>query len=419
MPDLAVDPALGLISPGWRGRGALTVPLGIVDVPLEQRRESLTISLGGAAGHMAVVGGPLAGKSTLLRTTVAALSLTHTPREVQFYVLDFGGGSFAGMRALPHLAGLATRSEPDVVRRTVSEVLSLINTRERYFRDHGIDSIETYRQRRAAGTVDDGYGDIFLVIDGWGTLRSEFETLEPMVQAIAARGLTFGVHLVVTASRWLEIRTNVKDLIGTRLELRLGDPSDSEIDRKAAINVTAGAAGRGLSPAKLQMLTALPRIDGMSAAASLADGIDSMIARITEAYQGPAGPKLRLLPQQITLQRVREIAPQHTREILLGVDEQALAPFGFNPLAEPALYLYGDSDSGKTSFLRGIAHEIARLYTPQQAKIFVIDYRRSLLGDLPEAHLGASLGSHEEATSGVQEPGPVLPDARSRQGRHP
>ena len=403
MPDIEIDPDLGLVSRSWRSRGGLTVPLGMVDVPLEQRRESLTVSLGGASGHMAVVGGPLSGKSTLARTTMAALALTHTPREVQFYVLDFGGGSFAGMRSFPHLAGLATRSEPEVVRRAVAEVTAVLNARERYFRDQGIDSIDTYRQRRAAGTADDGYGDVFLVVDGWGTLRSEYEALEPMIHAIAARGLTFGIHVVLTAARWLEGRSNIKDLIGTRLELRLGDPSDSEVDRKAAANVTAGAPGRGLSPRKLQMLTALPRIDGAAEPSSLAAGVDDLITRLTDAYRGPAGPKLRLLPERITLDEVRRLAPEHSPHLLLGIDEAGLAPFGIDPIAEPALYLYGDADSGKTSFLRTCAHEIARLYTPDEAKIFVVDYRRGLLGDLPEQYVGASLGTHEEATSGIQE----------------
>jgi S-DNA-T family DNA segregation ATPase FtsK/SpoIIIE len=403
MPDLTVDPTLGLISPSWRAQGGLTVPLGIVDVPLEQRRESLTISLGGAAGHMAVVGGPLSGKSTLARTTMAAIALTNSPREAQFYVLDFGGGTFAGLTSFPHLAGLASRSEPDVVRRAISEVTGILNAREQYFREHGIDSIDTYRQRRAAGKADDGYGDVFLVVDGWGTLRNEFEALEPQVQAIAARGLTFGIHIIVTASRWLEIRSNTKDLIGTRIELRLGDTSDSEVDRKAAANVTAGAPGRGLSPRKLQMLTALPRIDSDPSPASLASGIDDLIARVSASYQGPAGPKLRLLPERITLDELRGLAPADTREILLGVDEANLAPFGIDIMSEPHLFLYGDADSGKTTFLRAYAREVARLYPPNKAKLFVVDYRRSLLGDLPEEYVGATLGTHEEAAQGIQE----------------
>ncbi|MDA4891494.1 type VII secretion protein EccCa [Streptomyces sp. MS2A] len=405
--DLVEDPQLGLVSPRWRAVGGLTVPLGIVDVPLEQRRENLVVSLGGAAGHMAIVGAPLSGKSTLARTTVAALALTHTPREVQFFVIDFGGGSFAGMQRFAHLSGLATRSEPDVVRRTVSEITGLLNRREVYFRQNGIDSIDTYRQRRAQGLVDDGYGDIFLVVDGWGTLRSEFELLEPQIQAIAARGLTYGVHVILTAARWMEVRANIKDLIGTRIELRLGDPSDSEVDRKAAANVTS-LPGRGLDARGLQMLTAIPRVDGVEDASTLADGIARLVERVGAAWPGPAGPKLRLLPERITHAELRALAAERgggvePREMLLGIDEADLAPVSIDPIAEPLLYLYGDADSGKSSMLRGVVHEIMRLYGPKEAKIFVVDYRRALLGEIPEDYLGAYLTSHELADGGMGE----------------
>ncbi|MFE1646766.1 type VII secretion protein EccCa [Microbacterium sp. P01] len=425
MPDLVVDPQLGLVSPGWRAAGALTVPLGIVDVPLEQRRERLTVSLGGAAGHVAIVGGPLSGKSTMARTLVSALALTGTPRELQFFVLDFGGGSFIGMQKHPHLSGIAMRTEAESVRRTVAEVESVLDAREQYFRQNGVDSIDTYRARRAQGLVDDGYGDVFLVVDGWATLRAEYEALETRVQTIAARGLSFGVHVVITANRWLEIRASLKDLVQTRLELRLGDPSDSEIDRKQAVNVAANAPGRGLSPKRLQMLSALPRIDGTGDAAGLVDGVDSMIARVSEAWQGPAGPKLRLLPELLPLEDLRAAAGDAASgRLLLGVDEAQLAPFGIHPRQEPHLFLYGDAGMGKSSFLRGIVQEITRLYTPTEAKIFVVDYRRSLLGEIPSDYLGAYLTSHEPATNGLAElaaffsgriPGPDVTPEQLRQ----
>jgi S-DNA-T family DNA segregation ATPase FtsK/SpoIIIE len=403
MPDLAVDPQLGLISRTWREAGELVVPLGIVDRPLEQRRENLTISLGGANGHMAIVGGPLSGKSTLARSLLVALSLTGTPLEVQFYILDFGGGTFSPLARYPHVSGVASRNEPDTVRRLVAEVISIVDRREVFFRTNGIDSIETYRQWRQAGRADDGYGDIFLIVDGWATLRAEFESLEPQIQALAARGLTFGVHVVITAARWLELRANIKDLIGTRLELRLGDATDSELDRKAAANVPAEAPGRGLTPSKHHMLTALPRIDGVAEPASLSNGIDDLIAKVGAAWRGPQGPKLRLLPELVSLDDVRSLAPVGSRTLWLGLDEANLAPIGLDPAAEPHLYLYGDSDSGKSSMLRSYAHEVARLYTPEQAKIFVIDFRRALLGEIPDGYLGAYLTTHDAATSGMAE----------------
>ncbi|WP_024286903.1 type VII secretion protein EccC [Cellulomonas sp. KRMCY2] len=425
MPDLAPDPQLGLVSHAWRGAGDLVIPLGIVDRPLEQRRETLTLALGGAAGHMAIVGGPRSGKSTAARAVLAGLALTRTPLEVQFYVLDFGGGTFSPLTRLAHVAGVASRAEPDVVRRVVAEIDGIVDARELYFRTNGIDSIETYRQRRAQGRADDGYGDIFLVVDGWSTLRAEFDELEGEIQTLAGRGLTFGLHLIATASRWMDFRTQVKDVFGTKLELRLGDPMDSEIDRKVAVNVPKDRPGRGLAISKHHVLTALPRVDGSGDAASLGTGVDHLVETVNAAWHGPAGPKLRLLPEHISLDQVRAMAPGDTRRILLGIDESALRPVGIEPAEESHLYAFGDGGSGKSALLRGVAREIQRLYTPAQAQIFAIDLRRSLLGEIPPEYLAGYLTTQDQAAdeiAGIAEylrgrlPGPdVTPDQlRSR-----
>ncbi|WP_341928074.1 type VII secretion protein EccCa, partial [Nocardioides psychrotolerans] len=379
MVDLVEDPELGLVSPQWRALGGLVVPLGTVDRPREQRRDTLTINLSGASGHVAVVGGPRSGKSTLLRTVVTSMSLTTTPTESQFFVLDFGGGTFAPLTHLPHVSGVGTRSEPDVVRRIMAEVSGIVDRREAYFRANGIDSIETYRSRRAQGRADDGYGDVFLVIDGWSTLRSDFDDLEMEIQQLASRGLTFGLHIVTAASRWADFRAAMRDLFGTRLELRLGDAMDSEIDRKIAQLVPTGRPGRGLIQGKLHFLGALPRIDGDPGAETLGDGVDELIKRVAAAWHGPAGPKLRLLPEQVLLSRVREMAGVPTtpgevtdKRLLLGINEKELAPVALNPDSEPHLLVLGDGQSGKSALLRAYAQEVLRTRTPQEAQIILV-----------------------------------------------
>ncbi|HLS24639.1 MAG TPA: type VII secretion protein EccCa [Beutenbergiaceae bacterium] len=399
MPDLAADPELGLISPAWRNSGALTFPLGIVDRPLEQRRDTLTLSLAGAGGHMAIVGGPRSGKSTVARSVLTGLALTHTPLEVQFFVMDFGGGTFTPLAQMEHVAGVATRSEPDVVRRILAEVTGLVNDREVYFREHGIDSMETYRQRRREGRADDGYGDIFLIVDGWPTLRAEFDQLEMDIQALAARGLTFGMHLVAATGRWMDFRSQVKDVFGTKIELRLGDPMDSEVDRRVAQNVPKNKPGRGLVVSKHHILTPLPRIDGDGDAESLGEGVEHLIARVNESWTGAPPPKLRLLPEEVTAEEILAQAGERDREtILLGLDEAALSPVGFDPRSESHLYLFGDSGSGKSSFLRGVAQEVQRLYSPEQAQLFVVDFRRSMLAEVPEDYLAGYFTTAEQAT---------------------
>ena len=416
MPDLVTDPTLGLVSPLWREVPGLVIPIGTVDRPREQRRDTLTLNLSGAAGHVAVVGGPRTGKSTLLRTLVASMSLVTTPLESQFFVLDFGGGAFAPMARLPHIAGIATRSEPDVVRRVFAEISGIVDRREAYFRENGIDSIETYRSRRAAGRADDGWGDVFLVIDGWGTLRAEYDDLEMEAQQLAARGLTFGLHLITASTRWADYRAAMRDMFGSKLELRLGDPLDSEIDRKISALVPTGRPGRGLVPAKLHFLTALPRIDTDARPESLGDGVENLVDRMASAWQGPRGPKLRLLPERVSLKTIRVDAERRgidERRLLLGISELELAPLTLDVDAEPHLLIFGDGQSGKSSLLRNYVQEVVRTRTPKQAQIVVVDYRRSLLGEVPEEYLLNYLTSGSQAT-------PTLKDIASYlEGRIP
>ncbi|MCG5213698.1 type VII secretion protein EccCa [Streptosporangium sp. KLBMP 9127] len=388
LPELERTATHGLTAAGTSQDrpGRLHAVAGIVDRPFDQRRDPYWLDLSGAAGNAALVGAPQTGKSTLLRTLIVSLALTHTPREVQFYCLDFGGGTLSSLAGLPHVGGVASRLDGDRVRRTVAEVTGLLERRERMFVERGIDSVATYRRMRARGELpDDEWGDVFLVIDGWSTLRQEFDALEPAVTDLAARGLGYGIHLVATGNKWTEFRSAVRDLFATRLELKLGDPFESEINRKIAANVPEGAPGRGLTREGMHFLAALPRVDGRQAVEDLAAGVRELAAAMAEAWQGPAAPPVRLLPGLLpfhTLPGPAETGPK----IPIGIDEAALAPVLLDFDADPHFVVFGDNESGKSNLLRVIAESIVARHTPGEARMVVIDYRRSLLDTADTEH---------------------------------
>ena len=92
LPPLSESPTLDhLLASRF---STLSVPIGVVDRPFEQRRDPLIVELAGAAGNVAIVGAPQSGKSTAVRALVTALAATHTPEQAQLYCLDFGGGEF-------------------------------------------------------------------------------------------------------------------------------------------------------------------------------------------------------------------------------------------------------------------------------------------------------------------------------------
>ncbi|BCB76262.1 type VII secretion protein EccC [Phytohabitans flavus] len=386
--ELATTPERGLHAPRWRAGKQLTVPVGEVDRPYEQRRDPMEVQLDGAAGNVVIIGAPRTGKSTLLRSLICSLALTHTPREVQFFCLDFGGGTLRSLEGLPHLSGVAGRRDIESVRRTVAEVSVLLDEREARFAELGIDSIDGYRDRRARGELaDEPFGDVFFVIDGYGTLRQDFEELDGSVTQLAGRCLGFGIHVVLTVTRWAELRYNMRDLFSSRLELRLGDPSDSEIDRRAAANVPEGTPGRGLTRDKLHFLASVPRVDGRVGDEELPGGTADLVERVRAAWPGPPAQKLRLLPRVLPAADLARVVDRERPGIAIGLNETYLAPVHLDFDVEPHLVVFGDAECGKTNLLRLIVRSIVERYTPAEAKLAIVDYRRGLLGVVEGDHL--------------------------------
>ncbi|MFJ1762121.1 type VII secretion protein EccCa [Amycolatopsis sp. NPDC088138] len=385
LPNLNPTDDRGLSPVGFFGNSRLQIPLGIVDRPYEQRRDPLWADFSGAAGHGVIVGGPQSGKSTMLRTLIMSMALTHTPEEAQFYCLDLGGGTLAGLADLPHVGGVAVaRREPDKARRIVAELTTLLTEREGRFGAMGIDSMTEFRNRKRRGEIrpdQDPFGDAFLVVDGWRALRDDFEELETTITRIATQGLSYGVHVVISANRWADIRPAIKDMIGTRFELRLGDPTESDIDRRVAVNIPAGRPGRGLTREKLHLLGGLPRIDGSSDPETVASGVADAVAKIRAAWRGREAPQVRLLPDMITYEEVLKLDQHRDSKLIpIGVNEEDLQPIYLDFNAEPHFYAFADGESGKTNLLRQIARGISERFTSKEALILLVDYRRSMLG---------------------------------------
>jgi ESX secretion system protein EccC len=387
----SVRPGRGLAVRAWSQSGNLKVPIGILDLPLQQQQQPLTMDFGGPHGHLAVVGAPQTGRSTALRTVMMAGMLTHTPEEMQFYCIDFGGGSLHQYAAAPHVGSVAGRADSAMVSRTLAEIHLLIMEREALFRELGIESVAEFRARRAAGRLPQGMraADVFLMIDNWGGVRGEFEEADSEVADIAARGLGVGVHLVIAASRWLEIRPALRDSIGTRVEMRLNDPTESEINRRLAARMANAVPGRGIASPGVYFHLVLPRLDGQESAEGVREAQDDILAKIVAGWSGPAAPAVRMLPSQLSADRLREL-PRAAVGVPIGIAETDLSPVTVDlPAGDPHFLVFGDAGSGKTSFLRTFIDGLAATSSAWEARVVLVDYRRSLLGAVPEDYLAA------------------------------
>jgi len=402
-PRVSLDAVLGDES----SRRPMVVPVGLVDRPAEQARGLLEVDLSGSAGHLMVVGAALTGKTTFLRTLISSFGLTHTPLEAQFYCIDFGGGGLAALARLPHVGGVAGRQDPERVRRTVAEVASLLDERESRFASAGIDSpaaLRVWRSRRGLQGAE--WADVFLVVDNWPALRQEFEELEGPVQEIAARGLGYGVHVALTASRWIDVRSALRESIGGRLELRLHDPSESAINRREAENVARGVPGRGITSEALHFQAALPRIDGSLEVLDQQAALESLVEKVVADWDGDEPKPVLVLPRRV---EAAGLDAGDAPGVVIGVAEKDLAPVRLDLTAgDPHFLVFGDGESGKTNVLRTFARGLMAKSPASDVQVLVVDYRRTLLGVVPPEYLIGYAGAEPAATAQLEETAAAL-----------
>lgn len=192
-----------------------------------------------------------------------------------------------------------------------------------------------------------------------------------------------------------------------------------------AADVPVGAPGRGLTHDKFHFLAAVPRVGGgPSTTTGLAEATTDLVGAIRSQWAGAGAPPVRILPTQLPVDALPSDFGNSKGELALGLDEKNLLAFGVDFDTDPYLVVFGESESGKTSLLRLLAQRISKRYTPQEAQLVVVDYRRSLVGELPSEYVtkyvrnGLDLQSHIEGLVDFLEKRMPPSDVTAEQLRH-
>jgi len=375
--------------------GPLKIPIGLVDKPLEQVQEPLMLDFSGASGHLAIVGSPQSGKSTLLRTIFASFIVAHSPRDTQLYGIDLGGGLLQEFEKAPHVGSIFNRTKREKIHLLIRKMRTIIEERVILFQELQIDSMVTYRLRRQNGEFSKvPFGDVFLIIDNFAQLQRDFDQLDAEILEIVSNGLNYGVHVIVAINRWSELPPKLRQNFGTRLELHLHDPLESELGKAVAAALPASLPGRGLTRDRCYFQTALPYVSGMvgsSLGVPIQTALKDLVQRAQRSWQGAGAPQVRVLPSSVKWHDLPQPRGNQPSGVPIGLDEFQLAPVYIDLIstADPHFLIFGDRESGKTNLLRLWMRGLEQRYSSDQVQFAILDYRGNLLDLAGSTHLFA------------------------------
>ena len=432
----AGQPSAAQVADGWARVGRTTaVPLGQV-----VGSQPFVLDIARDGPHMLVAGTTGAGKSEFLQTLVASLALGNRPDALVFVLIDFKGGSaFAGLSALPHVAGFLTDLDEHLTRRALVALEAEVRYRERVLLDAGCKDIEAYHR---AGEPAGPLPRLVLVVDEFRFLIAEMPDFLDRLTDITARGRSLGVHLVLATQRPAgvvseDIRTNM----ALRVCFRVEDAADSTavvefpdaagIDRRfrgrgyartergAATMFQGGYVGgrrpgasAGPAAAPAQALTVTPRpfaelgapapgaaMDTPAGADAGQTDLAALIAAVCETKQEAPEhrPWLDPLPRLIA---ARDLPfPPGTRPPRLPAVGYGLEDRPVEQVQQVAaldlehgghLLVVGAPQSGRTTLLRTAAAGIAGGHSPDDVHLYVLDCDAGALAPLARLpHCGA------------------------------
>ncbi|MFA5712127.1 type VII secretion protein EccCb [Mycolicibacterium sp.] len=381
----------------------LTIPYGREDDPFDHSQNLLSVDLSGSRGNVAIVGATQSGKSTALQTIMTNLAVSHSPQRVQFYCIDLGGGKLQNMTGLPHVSGVAGQGSDERIGRILSELERLLAFRVRNWELAGIDLTE-YRARKFGGRAgdfpDDGYGDVFLMVDNLQALKiKDLELHSRITELGMSAALNYGIHLVVTNDQWITLPHNLTGKFGTRIELRMADHRESEMGDREKAKSVPDQPGRGLKPGRPERPVPLHFLMSSPVATAVLDRAPGVVAKyeqaavdatcrmVAQSWQRrgvPSAPPLPELPSELHWHELGEVPPGTLK---LGIGELALDTVGVDLTAAPHFLAVGSSASGRSTVLRTLISAVQQTFTPEQAKIIAFDPEMRLAAWLDPAYV--------------------------------
>lgn len=411
-----------------------------------------SLSLHRHCSHGLVAGMTGSGKSELLISWLLSIACNYHPEDVSFVVIDYKGGSTAyALEKLPHVCGIITDVSSGIDRCMQSLEYEL-RRREDIFASVGAKDIKEYIKGHHKGEFQEAVPRLLIVFDEFKELIKERPVVKKMVDSIAAKGSSLGVHLIlatqspadaVDEGTWnntqYQICMKVQNAAASKVMIH--EPDAAMITQAGRAYVRVGTSEKAETFALIQSAwSGAPYRENKEQGALevryvTMDGsriktveenhtrfvsdkkeIEAVIAYIAKTAQAAGiekqpSPWKTELPDLFSWKKLPvegsfdgekwEMTEAPWLSVPVGIfDRPELQMQGvqyMDFLKEGNFGVFGSSQTGKTSLLRTIATSLCRMYSPRDIHLYII---ADMAGMEAFPQVGGVVGSGQEEKLG-------------------
>lgn len=375
------------------------VPLGYLDIPQRCQQVPFSLDFNEESGHLWVIGTPSSGKDVVLSSLLTSLCLSHTPSDVQVYVLDFDVGTLSCLESFPHVGAVIRSHESERVERLFRFLDAQMQLRT-----------ETdWRSNRLP--------DLYFVINNVAELRQTYPEQADSLSRYLRSGGGLGIHVVITSNRGGELPRSLSGNITRRIVLQLTEKQDYMDVLNAIVPLlTMRAEGRGylLSNGEIaECQVAIPLASILQTAVPFNERTVPLVKQNQKArdqYLNDVGVVVSNLGEKMSSAWSGELPKQiFAMEDTLPIDEyhkilkRSSLGFQFLPMPlglyyeslEPVIpdakgeipfwTVIGGRQSGKSTFLLNIIYQLLG-QNRGDCEIRVLSFRKGPLSCLADTH---------------------------------
>lgn len=342
--------------------------IGEYDDPATQYQNILTVDLTNT-GNLLIYGNAGSGKENLLMTLIYSVCIYHSPKEVCFYILDFGAEVLKLFNNMPHVGDIVLTDDEDKLKNCLFMLDREINKRKELFSNYGGTYTEYIKSSNKKLPL------IITILNGYEAFLENNGDYDDLLAHLIRESSKYGILFIITTVAANSVRSRISQAFNNKIMMQTSDDFNYQFILNAPRELKpAKNFGRGLSTVGEKVF------EFQTAYIYLKSEINDTIRNTSEeiAKKYEKNPSIPVIPEEITSETLSPYIDSITNvPVGITIDDASVSKFNF--IENKITQIIGNNIVMEHSFLNNL---IKILSSIPSIKLRIIDFMDAITEDL-------------------------------------